>query len=213
MTTFTDLSGSTGADAPFTETLVTALDRNLFAALEGDTTAIAAGVRFQTPALADGCVAPRKLSGGRATTSSTTEFDYLRIQGSRRFDSSTYDRLSPASYYQKAGTYRIRLTANLSGATGSESLQTALLINDVQVAITAATSGTTIQQLDAVYTIATDSKIEIKSVRSAGSGSGTKYHSCTADVFTDEIFSISQRQFVWGYNYDTTGKFLISFRT
>lgn len=213
MTTFTDLSGATGADAPFTETVATALDRNLFAALEGDSTAIAAGVRFQTPALADGCVAPRKLSGGRSTTSSTTVFDYLRIQGSRRFDSSTYDRLSPASYYQKAGTYRIRLTANLSGATGSESLRCALLINDVQVAITAATSGTTIEQLSAVYTIATDSKIEIKSVRQAGSGTGTKYHSCTADVFTDEIFSTSQRQFVWGYNYDTTGKFLISFRT
>jgi hypothetical protein len=213
MTSFVDLAGATGADAPFTETVATALDRNLFAAMEGDSTAIAAGARFQTPALADGCVTPRKLSGGRSTITSTAVFDYLRIQGSRRFDSSTYDRLSPASYYQKAGTYRIKLTANLSGATGSESLQTALLINDVQVAITAATSGTTIQQLDAVYTIGTDSKIEIKSVQSSGSGSVTKYHSCSADVFTDEIFSTSQRQLVWGYNYDTANKFLISFRT
>ena len=182
MTSFVDLAGATGADAPFTETVATALDRNLFAAMEGDPTAIAAGVRFQTNALADGCVAPRKLSGGRSTIASSQVFDYLRIQGNRRFDSSSYDETGYESFIQKAGTYRIKLTADLSGATGAESLQCALLVNGSQVAITSATSGTAIQQLDAVYTLTTDSRVSIRSVRAAGSATSTKYHSCTGEI-------------------------------
>ena len=212
MTSFVDLAGATGADAPFTETVATALDRNQIAAMEGDPTAIAAGVRFQTNALADGCVAPRKLSGGRSTIASSQVFDYLRIQGNRRFDSSSYDETGYESFIQKAGTYRIKLTADLSGATGAESLQCALLVNGSQVAITSATSGTAIQQLDAVYTLTTDSRVSIRSVRAAGSATSTKYHSCTGEIYTDEIFSLAQRQLSWMFVYPNL-KQLNSFRT
>ena len=102
MTSFVDLAGATGPDAPFTETVATALDRNLFAAMEGDSTAIAAGVRLSNTAIADGAISGRALAGGFATTSSTQLFDYLAIKGSRSFQSSSNDQTTQESFIAKA---------------------------------------------------------------------------------------------------------------
>ena len=213
MTSFVDLAGATGADAPFTETVATALDRNLFAAMEGDSTAIAAGVRLTTTALADDCVAARKLSGGSATLSSSTVFDYSRISGSRTFNSSTNDITTVGSFIQKSGTYRIKIVAQTLATSGSSSLSCGLYINNILVSQTANTSGIDTQELDAVYTISANSTVQIKSIRVAGSTATLVNQNCTMTIYTDEIFNKSQRQTGWGYSYGLGRKTIISFRT
>tara|TARA_R110002124_G_scaffold196256_2_gene363405 strand:- start:193 stop:831 length:639 start_codon:yes stop_codon:yes gene_type:complete len=211
MTSFVDLAGATGADAPFTETVATALDRNLFAAMEGDSTAIAAGVRLSNTAIADGGISGRALAGGFATTSSTQLFDYFRIKGSRSFQSSSNDQTTEESFIAKAGVYRIKLTANPIASASSVSFACALNINGTLVAQTASTSGTTAQVLDAVYTIAANSRVSITSLRI--SGASTMNHECIAQVYTNEIFSEPQRSMSWGYNYNTSARYAITFRT
>lgn len=211
MTSFVDLAGATGADAPFTETVATALDRNLFAAMEGDSTAVAAGVRLSNTAIADGGISGRALAGGFATTSSTQLFDYFRIKGSRSFQSSSNDQTTEESFIAKAGVYRIKLTANPIASASSVSFACALNINGTLVAQTASTSGTTAQVLDAVYTIAANSRVSITSLRI--SGASTMNHECIAQVYTNEIFSEPQRSMSWGYNYNTSARYAITFRT
>ena len=213
MTSFVDLAGATGADAPFTETVATALDRNLFAAMEGDSTAIAAGVRLTNLAIADGGISGRALAGGFATTSSTQLFDFQKIKGSRTFNTSSSNRETEKSFIAKAGVYRIKLTATPIQSASGSSFQCRLLINGVLVAQTASTSGTTTQQLNAVYTIAANSEIQIQSYRVAGSSGSVLNHSCIMQIYTNEIFSEPQRSMSWGYNYNTAARYAITFRT
>tara|TARA_R100000541_G_scaffold57058_1_gene66890 strand:- start:1093 stop:1737 length:645 start_codon:yes stop_codon:yes gene_type:complete len=213
MTTFTDLSGATGADAPFTETVATALDRNLFAAFEGDSTAIAAGVRFANAAIADGGISGRALAGGFATTGSTQLFDFQKIKGSRTFNTSSSDQQTEESFIAKAGVYRIKLTATPIQQISSSSFKCRLLINGSVVGETAATSGTTTQVNDAVYTIAANSKVSIESFRVAGSSASVVNHSCMMQIYTNEIFSEPNRSMSWGYNYNTSARYPITFRT
>ena len=213
MTSFVDLAGATGADAPFTETVATALDRNLFAAFEGDSTAIAAGVRLSNTAIADGGISGRALAGGFATTSSTQLFDYLAIKGSRSFQSSSNDQTTQESFIAKAGVYRIKLTANPIASASSSAFSCGLNINGTLIAQTASTSGTTPQVLDAVYTIAANSTLSITSLRIGGASATALNHECIAQVYTNEIFSEPQRSMSWGYNYNTSARYAITFRT
>lgn len=213
MTSFVDLAGATGPDAPFTETVATALDRNLFAAMEGDSTAIAAGVRLSNTAIADGGISGRALAGGFATTSSTQLFDYLAIKGSRSFQSSSNDVTTEENFIAKAGVYRIALLANAIQSGSSSSLACGLNINGTLVAQTASTTGVQYQLLDNVYTIPANSTISITSLRKGGSSSTPFNHQCLCQIYTNEIFSEPQRSMSWGYNYNTSARYVITFRT
>lgn len=213
MTSFVDLAGATGPDAPFTETVATALDRNLFAAMEGDSTAIAAGVRLSNTAIADGGISGRALAGGVATNGSTQLFDYLVIKGNRSFQSSSNDVTTEESFIAKAGNYRIILVANAIGSGSSSSLACGLNINGALVAQTPSTTGIDYQILDQVYAIPANSTISITSLRKGGSSTTAFNQQCLGGIYTNEIFSEPQRSMSWGYNYNTAARYAITFRT
>ena len=209
MTSFVDLAGATGPDAPFTETVATALDRNLFAAMEGDATAIAAGVRFQTNALANGCVTPKKMKGCLA--GSSVLFDYFEIKGSRILNSSSTDQSTKSSYMVKSGSLYVELVSNpVSMITGC-SFKTQLLVDNVVVAETPAASGTTLQSWSGNITINAGSQYKIKSTYVAGTSGSNNNHQCKASFKAQDLFNDNNKIVSWGYDYQS-GTYSVAFK-
>jgi hypothetical protein len=204
MTTFTDLSGATGADAPFTETVATALDRNLFAALEGDSTAISAGARFLTPAYADGAISPRTMKGSVA--GSAVVFDYFEIQGNRTLNSSSTDQTTKSNYMVKTGSLAVELIAKPVSMVAGCSFKTQLLVDDVVVAETPAASGTTQQTWSGSITINAGSEYKIKSTYVGGSSGSNNNHQCKATFKTASLFNDNKKVVSWGFDYGGSGE-------
>lgn len=203
MTSFVDLAGATGADAPFTETVATALDRNLFAAMEGDSTAIAAGVRFQTPALADGSISPRKMKG--CSLGTLVLFDYFEIQGNRTLNSSTTDQTTKSNYMIKTGSLTVQLIAKPVSMVAGCSFKTQLVVDNVIVAETPAASGTTQQTFTGNITINESSEYKIKSAYVGGSSGSNNNHQCKATFKASHLFNDNNKVVSWGFDYANSG--------
>jgi len=71
VTTYTNIQANTQASEPLTTTVVTALDRNLYALFEGDTTATPFA-QLQEPAIQTAAINPAKFAPVTAPTSTST---------------------------------------------------------------------------------------------------------------------------------------------
>tara|TARA_R110002153_G_scaffold46216_2_gene130381 strand:+ start:6717 stop:7385 length:669 start_codon:yes stop_codon:yes gene_type:complete len=222
MTSFVNLSGATGPDAPFTETVATALDRNLFAAFEGDPTAIAAGVQFQTAAIADKSVVPRVLGESADDLSSSELFDFLRVTLRRTASNNSEDEISPPKFIGKSGYYRIRMSIVVlatSNRNYTATLKSVLLVNGVEVVSTNPTPtgyNPASQVSDTLQYFQAGDSIVVKNKWVSGSQTfNTTYYS-SIQVYTEELFNESQRQFGWAYDengLDGPEYYLVSLRT
>ena len=123
MTTYTNIQANTQASEPLTTTVVTALDRNLYALFEGDTTATPFA-QLQEPAIQTAAINPAKFAPVTAPTSTSTGvftnaafYDALALRSDRTSSStSTFETVSKtinragdytfycSSYFRQAGS-------------------------------------------------------------------------------------------------------------
>ena len=110
MTTYTNIQANTQASEPLTTTVVTALDRNLYALFEGDSTATPFA-QLQEPAIQTAAINPVKFAPVTAPTSTSTGVftnaafhDALGLQ-SDRTSSSTSTFVTVSKSIKRAGDY------------------------------------------------------------------------------------------------------------
>lgn len=110
MTTYTNIQANTQASEPLTTTVVTALDRNLYALFEGDSTATPFA-QLQEPAIQTAAINPVKFAPVTAPNSTATGiytnaafYDALGIVATRN-STSTATHTTETKYINRAGTY------------------------------------------------------------------------------------------------------------
>jgi hypothetical protein len=135
MTTYTNVQAQTQASEPLTTTLVTALDRNLYAAMEGDPTATGF-VQLQEPGITTETVTPVKIPAITKPTSTATGFftnavayDYL-FTGGERLNSTNTVQTTKEKTIESAGTYTFVMRTTIS-LTSSQRIKSELFIDGV----------------------------------------------------------------------------------
>lgn len=110
MTTYTNIQANTQSSEPLTTTVVTALDRNLYALFEGDSTATTYA-QLQEPAIQTAAINPAKFAPVTAPTSTSTGvftnatfYDALALR-SDRTSSSTSTFVTVSKSINRAGDY------------------------------------------------------------------------------------------------------------
>lgn len=133
MTTYTDIQANTQASEPLTTTVVTALDRNLFAAMEGDPTATPY-IQLQESAISSEVVLPEKIPAITKPTSTSTGFftnavayDYFFTSGDR-FNSTPSVITTKEQTIESAGIYTFVMRTNIS-LNSSQRIKTQLYID------------------------------------------------------------------------------------
>tara|TARA_R100000951_G_scaffold23528_1_gene19711 strand:- start:396 stop:1151 length:756 start_codon:yes stop_codon:yes gene_type:complete len=135
MTTYTNIQAQTQASEPLTTTLVTALDRNLYAAMEGDPSATGF-VQLQEPGITTATVSPVKIPAITKPTSTATGFftnavayDYLWTGGDRLNSTNTVQTTKEQTI-ESAGTYTFVMRTSIS-QNSSQRIKAQLYIDGV----------------------------------------------------------------------------------
>lgn len=133
MTTYTNVQAQTQASEPLTTTLVTALDRNLYAAMEGDPTATGF-LQLQEPGITTATVSPVKIPVITKPTSTATGFftnavayDYL-FTGSDRLNSTNTVQTTKEQTIESAGTYTFVMRTDIT-LSSSQRIKSELFID------------------------------------------------------------------------------------
>lgn len=135
MTTYTNIQAQTQASEPLTTTLVTALDRNLYAAMEGDPSATSF-VQLQELGIADQVVTPLKIPAITKPVSTATGFftnavayDYM-FTASDRLNSMSTVQTSKEQTIESSGSYTFVMRLHITGSS-SQRIKSQLYINGV----------------------------------------------------------------------------------
>ena len=146
MTSYTNIQANTQASEPLTTTVVTALDRNLYALFEGDSTATPFA-QLQEPAIQDLAVTEAKMADVIAPTSTSTGVFTNAIAVST-IQSNVVNRTSTTAVYQsvnqilpRAGSYTFYLYSRMTRSNGNMITKNSLVVNGVVEASTTYSSG------------------------------------------------------------------------
>jgi len=120
MATFTDLSASTQAGDPVVSTLMSGLDRNQIAALEGDPTATVF-IQAQKDSFTDEAVTNPKMGDQTASLSSATGIESVDLSGGwfgQTVSGTSYPYI--ARRFNRAGKYRFKCRMRIINAAGRD---------------------------------------------------------------------------------------------
>lgn len=180
MTTYTNIQANTQASEPLTTTVVTALDRNLYALFEGDSTATPFA-QLQEPATQTAAINPAKFVPVTAPTSTATGiytnatfYDALGLQATRN-SSSTATHITETKYINRAGTYTFYFSSGFQDfGSNSIILKTELIVDGVVRFTHLQTSAASIGFQDQVSLAMTGGEeYLIKNYHVSGSATGT----------------------------------------
>ena len=175
MTTYTNIQANTQASEPLTTTVVTALDRNLYALLEGDPTATGFA-QLQEAGIEDLAVTPSKIADVTAPTSTATGvFDNAVPVSTIHAD--VINRTSTTAIYQSAdqtlsrdGSYTFFMASYMSRSSGNMIVRNSLVVNGSTVATTTYSSGNIYTDQATVNNLSAGDVWYIKNERISGTG-------------------------------------------
>ena len=176
MTTYTNIQANTQASEPLTTTVVTALDRNLYALFEGDSTATPYA-QLQEPAIEDLAVTPTKIAPTQAPTSGASTGTYTNAApvtstllnlDPRTSTSATYTTLKQT--ITRAGSYTFFLHHYTNQLSGAMTVRTQLFVDGTAV-ITTTDSNNSSERKETTLTLLGGEEFYMVNTRIGGSGS------------------------------------------
>lgn len=197
MTTYTNIQANTQASEPLTTTVVTALDRNLYALLEGDPTATGFA-QLQEPGIQDLAVTPSKIEPVTAPTSTATGvFDDAVPVSTIHAD--VISRTSTTAVYQNAdqtiardGSYTFFMASYITRSSGDMIVRNSLVVNGSTVATTTYSSGNVYTDQATVNNLSEGDVWYIKNERISGTGTVSSSTSAVAliseETSNDELY-------------------------
>ncbi|MDB4426020.1 hypothetical protein N9281_01040 [bacterium] len=175
MTSYTNIQANTQASEPLTTTVVTALDRNLYALFEGDSTATPFA-QLQEPAIQDLAVTEAKMADVIAPTSTSTGVFTNAIAVST-IQSNVVNRTSTTAVYQsvnqilpRAGSYTFYLYSRMTRSNGNMITKNSLVVNGVVEASTTYSSGSNYSDQVTLTGLSSGDIWYIKNERISGTG-------------------------------------------
>lgn len=197
MTTYTNIQANTQASEPLTTTVVTALDRNLYALLEGDPTATGFA-QLQEPGIQDLAVTPSKIAPVTAPTSTATGvFDDAVPVSTIHAD--VISRTSTTAVYQNAdqtlardGSYTFFMASYITRSSGDMIVRNRLMVNGSTVATIYYSSGNIYTAQATVNNLSEGDVWYIKNERISGTGTVSSKTSAVAliseETSNDELY-------------------------
>lgn len=196
MTTYNNVQAQTQASEPLTTSLVTALDRNLYALLEGDPTATGYA-QLQELGIQDLAVTPAKLPDVVAPTSTSLGVFENAVPVSSValvVDPRTSTTGTNQTFEQeltRGGTYTFFLNSSITRSSGDMIVKVSLVVDGVVEASNTYSSGNYYRD-QATVTVNAGDLWYIKEERISGTGSVKSYSQCVSLVAkessTDELY-------------------------
>jgi hypothetical protein len=175
VTTYNNVQAQTQASEPLTTSLVTALDRNLYALLEGDPTATGFA-QLQEPGIQDLAVTPSKIEPVTAPTSTATGVFDDAVPVST-IHAAVISRTSTTAVYQNAdqtiardGSYTFFMASYMTRSSGNMIVKNSLVVNGSAVATTIYSSGSVYTAQVTVNNLSVGDVWFIKNERVSGTG-------------------------------------------
>lgn len=168
MATFTDLSQSTQAGDPVVSTLMSGLDRNQIAALEGDPTATVL-IQAQKDSFTDEAVTSSKMGDQTASLSSATGIESVDLSGGwygQFIGGTSYPFI--ARRFNRAGQYRFKCRMQITNAAGRDISNAKIKLYKNPTAFGSSPGGTLLSSSDSVS--GQSSWTEIDFVATVGKG-------------------------------------------
>jgi hypothetical protein len=214
VTTYTNIQANTQASEPLTTTVVTALDRNLYALLEGDPTATPFA-QLQEPAIKDLAVTAAKISDVIAPTSTATGVFTNAVPVST-IHARVINRTSTTAVYQNAdqtlsrnGSYTFFMASYMTRSSGNIVVRNSLVVNGSVVATTTYSSGNIYTDQATVNNLSAGDVWYIKNERISGTGTISSYTSAVSliseETSNDELYI---DRGIWQQFGATTGNYI-----
>tara|TARA_R110002153_G_scaffold46216_2_gene130383 strand:+ start:8139 stop:8942 length:804 start_codon:yes stop_codon:yes gene_type:complete len=187
MTTYTNIQANTQSSEPLTTTVVTALDRNLYALCEGDPSASVVA-QLEEPAIKTNAVRPSKISPSASPTGVTLGVYTNAIPVSTI--GMQMDRTSTTDIYEtseqtisRSGGYVFWMRQARESISGNLSCKTELIVNGV-IRSTISGSNTNINWTQKTLSVSAGAKWFIRNTYVSGSGT-TRLGACAVCLMKD----------------------------
>lgn len=197
MTTYTNIQANTQASEPLTTTVVTAIDRNLYALMEGDTSATNFA-QLQEAGIQELAVTPAKILNVTAPTSTALGVFTDSVPVST-IHADVINRTSTSAVYQNAdqtlardGSYTFFMASYITRSSGNMIVRNSLVVNGSTVATTTFVSGSIYTAQATVNNLSAGDVWFIKNERISGTGTVRSNTSAVAliseETATDELY-------------------------